>query len=263
MNYLKLLGKFFVMNFKDWFSYRLSAFTKIFIMLFNAFLQPLLIIFLYNISNGIPGWNLYELLLFEGAGFLAWGLAATFIIPMVWEVGWDIDYGNFDLTLLKPLKVIPSILLKSVNPSDIPNIITGSIIMIISVIKLNIQINPVNLAIFILLLLLSTGVYFGIAGVIIGLSFKFFKSHNLIEVFFQINHLNQYPLTIFKNFTIPFFLTFIFPVAIADFYPVSYLLGRINNPIILLNLILISSLFTLIGVFSIKKGVKYYSSAGG
>ena len=54
-----------------------------------------------------------------------------------------------------------------------------------------------------------------------------------------------------------------FPLEIANYYPASFLLGKITDFSSLLVLTGVSVGFAVIGTLTIKYGLKHYSSAGG
>lgn len=250
------------MRASSFFAQRFAAFIRLFSLTFSNLLQPLLIIFIYHSTKGLPGWSFNELLIFNATSMLSWGFATAFLFSMVWFIGWKIDHGEFDLLLLKPLRTIPLMIIESVNVGSLPSIITGLVILIISVVMSGAVITLKGLLAYTYLIGLSCLVYYGIAAVIIGLSFKFFKVHNFLHLFFTLSDFNKYPLNIYKTF-IPFFLTFILPLALSSYYPASYLLGRITKPWTIITLSLVSLGFMVLGTTAIKYGLKHYSSAGG
>jgi ABC-2 type transport system permease protein len=260
--YLSLTKKMVGLRISEYFAHRFGAFSSIIAHIIDSMIQVLLMFFIYNVSNGLPGWTFYELIIFNGTAILAWGLSSSFFFPMVWFFGWRIDQGEFDLTLLKPIKTIPYMIISSVNPHGFTEIITGSIILVIGLLYSGIQITIQGIMGYFYLIILACLVFYGIAALIIGLSFKYFKVYNFLDLFWELSNLSNYPLNIYKLF-VPFFLTFIFPLALANFYPASFLLGKITDLSILITLTAISVGFTVIGTLTIKYGLKHYSSAGG
>jgi ABC-type uncharacterized transport system permease subunit len=58
-------------------------------------------------------------------------------------------------------------------------------------------------------------------------------------------------------------LTFILPMALAGFYPASYILGKISDYKLLGLFLLIGLAFAGVGTMAIKKGIKKHTSYGG
>lgn len=260
--YLSAFKEVAKMRFSSFFAHRFAAIIRLFSLTFSNVLQPLLIFFIYTSTQGLPGWSFNELLLFNATSMLSWGFATTFLFSMVWFIGWRVDHGEFDLLLLKPFKTIPLMLIESVNIGSLPSIFTGVVILVFSIIQSRLVITITGLIIYLYLILLSCLIYYSIAAVIIGLSFKYFKVHNFLHLFWSLTDLNKYPIDIYKTF-IPFFLTFILPLAMASYYPAGFLIGKITNYWIILTLTLISITFTALGTMTIKYGLSHYSSAGG
>lgn len=249
------------MRYSQFFAYRLAAFTRIMTDLFHNLIQPLLLLFLYQATKGIPGWTVSEIIIFNGTGIISWGIASTFFFPMVWFIGWRIDHSHFDILLLRPVKMIPQMIAESIHIYSIPDLITGIVILIIGLRSLDYNLTIIGIISFIYLIILNGLVMYGIAGIIIGLSFKYYKTHNFVELFWNLDKLSDQPLNIYNNI-IPFIITFIFPIAIANYYPASFLLGKLTEFTTLLTLTLVSLGFTLLGTISIKYGLKHYTSAG-
>jgi len=250
------------MRLAEYAAYRTATFINIFTRIFSNLLGPLLVFFIYTSTSGIPGWNFYELLVFSSTAMISWGIGTSFFFPMVWYIGWRVDNGYFDIILLKPLKIIPEMIIESINVGGLPGVVVGFIVLIISLINIGASISLLNIIVYVYLILLSCLVLYGIAGIITGLSFTLFKAYEFMNLFWEITNLNDYPLTIYKTF-IPFFLTFVFPVAIGNYYPASFLLGKIADGSLLIVLTLVSVSFAVIGTYTIKYGLRHYSSAGG
>ena len=73
-------------------------------------------------------------------------------------------------------------------------------------------------------------------------------------------HVMQYPLGIY-NKLVKVVFTVIIPLALTNYYPIEYIVGRSNN-ILFIFLPIISSLFIIPSIFIFKLGLKKYKSSG-
>ncbi len=262
MKQFSFMKKYISMEFSSYFSYRTATFIQIISDIVHNLTQPLILFFIYSISKGLPGWSIYELIAFNATAILSLGLAGSTIIGIIFNTGKMINDGSFDIMLLKPANIITQIIITAINPWWTSDIIIGITLLITSIIKGGLSITITGVLTYIYLITISMGIFFGIIGAIIGLTFKYYRADRIIELFWIINSMSKYPLNIY-NKTISLILTFIIPLSIANYYPASYLLGKITSNMIIIQLTITSIIFIIIGLTSIKIGLKYYTSAGG
>ncbi len=73
-------------------------------------------------------------------------------------------------------------------------------------------------------------------------------------------HMAQYPIGIFKKGFV-FFFTYIIPFGFVNYYPLLYLIDRVNKDVYMISP-LITVLYLIPCIFIFYKGVKKYSSVG-
>lgn len=225
-------------------------------------LWPLISAIIYTTTSGIPGWSLGEFIIFQGTSTLVFGIAGTLIFNVVFDISWLIETGRFDQFLLKPLKLIPHIMVINFNPWFLGDLIAGVSITVYGVLLAGIQVTLENLLLYIYLVFIGFLVYLGFVNMIIMLNFKFYKVHNLMQVFWELRGVTSYPLNIYGRWLTLMF-TFVLPLGIANYYPSQALIGRLTETPMILLLSLGVMAFVGISMVLLKLGVKYYSSAGG
>jgi len=260
--YLNMITTIIKMRLSESLTYRLESFINGIGELVNDLLGPLLAFFIYEATSGLPGWSFYEFVLFNATTIISGSIAISIFMPMVWSIGWKIDKGYFDEMLTKPLNIIAYMIIEPINLHGLTGTITGITIVIICIFNLGYSVTLAGVITYIYIILLSGIAVYGVVSLAIGLSFKLFKVHQFMQLFWDLQQLGEYPLNIYKTF-IPFILTFIFPIAVANYYPASFLLDKITDFSIIIVLTIVSAVFAIIGTLSIKYGIKYYSSAGG
>jgi ABC-2 type transport system permease protein len=70
----------------------------------------------------------------------------------------------------------------------------------------------------------------------------------------------QYPISIFKKSFI-FIFTFIIPYAFVNYYPLLYVLGRVDNKLYAFSPLIVF-LFLIPALLTFKLGMKKYTSTG-
>jgi ABC-2 type transport system permease protein len=245
------------------FSYKQTLIFEIISIFLALFSQIVVIFFIYNITNGFPGWNIYEMIFLIGTNGLAFSISGFTSISMFFQNSWKIEYGHFHNVLLKPFNTQGFMIISSINDSSWLIELFGNIILIIySLIMINPQLTLWGVISYILLILISCLCFYGIMGVFMNFVFSYPRARNVIELFWTMGNFSNYPLGIFPDW-IKLFLTFIMPMALAGFYPASYFLGKMSNYIYLALFLFIGLIFAFIGVIAIKEGIKKHTSYGG
>ncbi len=261
MSYLKLLRRYMAMKLMDYLSSNAAA-VQIVADLINALLQPLIYLIIYHVSPGIGGWSFYEILFLNGISIFIFGIGGTMILSMLWNISGAIEQGTFDTFIVKPVKTIPLMILDSLNMWWITDIVYGLAIAAYALVKLKITLSILNIIVLLFFIGISQLFFFGVAGIIIGLSFKFYRFNKVIDLFWSVKAFEKYPISIYGK-KMSFFLSFIYPFAVANYYPASFFLGKLSSPYLLLSLLASSLAFSLAGYIFLKLGMKHYSSAGG
>ncbi len=260
MKYFRIFSKFVALDLSSEFRYKLNIVMKFISFIIMDFIGPLVAILIYTNTLGIPGWNLYEFLLFQGTLTLVMGLGHTFAFRFAWEVMDMVRNGEFDKIMVKPLKPLTFLMLGSFNFPGVAEVFAGLVILIIALMNLNLGFtwNYVPYVIFIFL-----GVLFqlGVATLISAMAFLFIKSWSLFDIWFHMTNFARYPSIIF-GMAIRFIITFIFPVAVASYFPAAALLGRLSLLEILLPMLAVI-MFYLVTLLFWKFAMKKYNSAGG
>lgn len=241
-------------------AYRVDFFIGLAISVANASVGPLLQYFIFTNTKGYPGWNLKQIILFQGMVLIFSGIRGLLfgnvggnVSSMVWK-------GEFDRLLIMPFKPIKIILASGFDLSSIGVLMTGIGLVIWSGITLKIKVFLLQV------LLVCTGIF---CGLLFYLAFIVFYSTMMIMVI-RVNRVEElintlfnfagYPAEIFSRFT-RVILTTIFPFMIAAYFPSQVLLGR-ATVVIAPGIAACFLLFSLSILFwNIK--LKRYTSAGG
>ncbi len=262
IRYGKIYLKFVALDLSSELRYKLNIVMKFISLITMDFIGPLIAILIYSSTQGlgIPGWSFYEFLLFQGTLTLTLGLGHAFAFRFAWEVMDMVRHGEFDRIMVKPLKPLTYLFLGSFDFPGCAEIMAGLVIIIIALLnlKLGATMYFIPYVIFILLgylFQLSVGI------LIASIAFLFIQSWALFDVWRHLTNFARYPSIIF-SLTIRFVISFIFPVAIASYYPAATLLGRLSTIEMILPMIAVV-IFFIVSLIFWKFAMKKYSSAGG
>ncbi|MDD5417569.1 MAG: ABC-2 family transporter protein [Candidatus Nanoarchaeia archaeon] len=260
--YVKIFREISALRISQVAAFGASFFVNVLTSIISNFLWPIVAVVLYAQTSGFPGWSIGEFILLQGTILLSFGIAGSSIFSIVWDIGWQIDEGLFDMTLLKPMGVIPGIIATSFNPWFIADIASGAVLVVTGIISSGAVISLLNILSYTILIASSMLVWFFFASLILSLNFKYLEAWGIFELFWTVKRLGEYPIDIYGGF-LKFLLTFVIPFGLAGFYPAQILLGRITDWTQILILIVSSFVFGIVGYLILNRSIKNYSSAGG
>lgn len=261
MKYFKLLTRCVSIWFMKDFAYKYDFFTKVFAVILSDIVGPLVALFIYNSTPGLPGWSFYEFLLFQGTLIIVFGLGKTFAATLSWWVLGAIYDGEFDQYLLKPYPILLYLLTLTVDHYGLAEVAVGVFLVVYSAIQLNISLFTFATLIYILLLIAAFFVHLAANIIVASMGFIAVKSEALIQLYQSLTDFARYPLNVY-SFGVRFFLTFLFPIAISSFYPAEVLLKGASLKIILISILPVVAFFG-ISLLVWNVAMKKYSSAGG
>lgn len=172
----------------------------------------------------INGWSQYQVLLVLGIGTLIGGLGSLTFFAFMYDHPREVRNGDFDFKLTKPLDVHFQAAFSSVDIDDLSVVPNGIILIIYSLTKLP-GFNPLNLVIFLILLVCSMIILFSILTLLESLAFKFIAIDSLTNFYWSIVNVTKNPIKAYKNFSI-ILSAILLPVALISSVPAEVLFGR-------------------------------------
>ena len=237
-------------------SFIMSFFSQIFIFLGYYFT----IIALFAKFKNLQGYTIYEVLLTFSIINFGFSFCETFARGIDQFDNLIIN-GSFDRLLLRPQNILLQVFSSEMQYSKLSRLVQSVIIMIIALVKLNIKWNILKVITLILMLISSIVIFIGIF--LIAASYCFITTQGL-EVRNVITdggkNAAQYPISIY-NKPFRFIFTYLFPYSLINYYPLLYLIDKVNKPIYpFLPLLVIIYLIPCVLIFN--KGSKKYLSTG-
>ena len=257
---MKLYFKSLGMHLKAELEYRVNFILSFLSQILVFFTSYFVIIALFTKFDNIKGFSMYEVLLCFSI------IQFGFAFNEVFARGIDrfdklIIKGDFDRLLLRPKSIILQVLCSNSDFVKTARIIQAIIALIIAIMNLSIHWNIMKVITLILMLISACVIFFGIFLVAASYCFYTVQGLEVRNVFTDGGkHMAQYPIGVFSKGFVVFF-TFIIPYAFVNYYPLLYLLGKIDSPIYGLSpLLVIIYLIPCIMIFYV--GMKRYSSVG-
>jgi ABC-2 type transport system permease protein len=260
MRLLKIYWKQCSVNLSREMAYKANFFIRFFITAFADFISPLVILFIYQSTPGVPGWSFPEFILLLGTFTLVMGIGHTLFDLMAWEVLERVQDGTFDSILTKPMRPLTYLTTKAFMFQTLAEIPVGLFLILWAASQ--IQLGSIWLWL-VYSAFVGIGVLFHYSVIILisALAFLVVHSEGLFRMYWRVSDFARYPKEIYTP-GLKVFLTFLFPVGIASFQPAEILLHGIT-PIGAVYIVIPIIIFFTIALLLWRWAMRSYSSAGG
>jgi len=257
---MSLYFKFMKVHFKSELQYKMSfilSFLSQFLVFFGYYFT---VVCLFDKFSNIKGFTLYEVLLTFGIIQFGYSFCETFFRGIDQFDNLIVE-GAFDRLLLRPQNILLQVFCNEVSFVKASRLIQSIIVLIIAIINVNVNWSIDKIITLVFMLIASILIFLGIFILAAAYCFLTVKGLEVRNVFTDGGkHMAQYPIGIFKKGFI-FFFTYIIPYGFVNYYPLLYILERIDNKIFVISP-LITILYLIPCIIIFYKGVKKYSSAG-
>jgi ABC-2 type transport system permease protein len=240
--------------------FRFDFLLGVLVSLTLSAIGPLVQYLIFNKTNGYPGWDIDQIILFQGVLLLWLGIKDTAFGDLRNLVQNMIRRGEFDRLLLKPYPSIGIILTSGFYYYGIGTIVAGIVVMIYAIHKLQLMLTVGQLGLFVLFLISGLLLYMAVTVFYCTMVVMFVFTFRLGEIIDKILKFAEFPVEIFPSMTRIVFIT-ILPFAVWIYFPTQILLGRLELKAA------ITVAFSLMLFWLSIKGwdlsLKKYTSAGG
>lgn len=260
---MKLYFKYVEIAFKGLIQYPLNFIATFFGQMATTALGFIGVYMLFMRFDNLAGYSFSEVALCYSVSFTVFAFTECFFR------GFDrfsnmIVKGTFDLVLVKPRSEILHILGSTIEFSRLGRMITGIVILVLSVNMADIRWNIYKGIAFILMLAGGTAVFSGLF--ILGASFCFVTVQGIevVNIFTDGGReFASYPLTIYEKWAVKFF-TYVIPYACFNYIPLAFITDKaVDYPQILYMLSpLVCFIFFIPCIVVWKISVRHYLSTG-
>jgi ABC-2 type transport system permease protein len=257
---LRLYFLSFKLRFSENVAYRSYLLSHSLAILAHAFFRVTIVLIADNLGQGIPGWSTYQLVLLAGIHQVYVSLLFLFIYRQMMLLIRNINLGQLEHDLVKPIDSQLAIALKGGNLNNVFGVILGIIIIAFSLIKLNTIPLPTSLlaAVVFLFFGLLTVYCFMFLGSI--MNFWFQRVENARDFGAKVvANFNRFPADAYHQAgTVIYFL--LLPLTLTTTIPTQALLGKFNLSWIII------LVFSSLGLFFLSRqlwhfALKHYTSA--
>lgn len=260
MNTIKLYFKYFSIHLRCVMQYKTSFFMTIFGQLTTAFAAFLGVYFLMDRFNEVDGFTMNEVLVCYSAVLMAFSLAECFFR------GFDsfasmIGNGEFERILTRPRSLVLQVLSSKIEFTRVGRFVQACVILCVVLPSCGIDWNFARAATFVLMIVGCTAVFAGLF--VIYASICFFSTEGLefMNIFTDGGkEFGSYPFSVYGKGVLRLF-TFVVPLALCQYYPLLYLLGRTDNVLYMFTPVL-SGLFLIPCAILWKIGVRHFRGTG-
>lgn len=182
----------------------------------------------FMISNfgNLGGWSADEVLFLYAFNLLSYALAACIFFTPCANLSSKIRTGEFDSALTKPMTPFMHEIYNGFNFGYIGHTILSVFIIAISISKTSLTLTPINILMFLLMLISSALIQAALLIFSSSISFVTVNANPAGTIVYNLKKFIDYPITIYGA-GIQILLTVLLPVAFINFYPVCALL---NSP---------------------------------
>lgn len=197
----------------------------------------------YQTQVEINGLSADQILIFIGTFTIMSGIYGFFYVNNFFRISDYIRQGNLDLLMVKPISLQFMVTLRYVDLGiSLPDLIGGTIMVIVACMKLNISVSFTSILGYLLLLISGTIIMYVIFLLPHILSFWIVKTtaiNNIVDALFEFNNM---PMFIYSKwmqriglFLVPLFAISNFPAMfLLNLMTIKYIIWAIAAPIILL-----------------------------
>lgn len=257
---MKLYSRFFGIHLKGQMQYKVSFFMMFFAQFIIAFSSFIGVYFMFRRFTSVKDFSFSEVLLCFSAVNISFSLAEVFVR------GFDafssmISNGEFDRILLRPRNTVFLVLASKMDFTRFGKLFQSVMIVCVAVPLCGVTWSWDKVLTYILMIMSGMAVFAGLFVIYAALCFFTTEGLEVMNIFTDgTRQFGEYPVSIYGEGVLKF-LTYVVPVALFQYYPFLYLIGR-ETALIYMLCPLFSLLFLLPAYILWKIGLKHYKSTG-
>jgi len=243
--------------------YRGSFAISLMGMLLYYIAQFSIVGFTVNTFKNINGWELPEIAFLYSFILMAQGLNTLFFGPMV-RFDEVIRSGDWDYLLIRPFRPLLALLSMKFDPSAIVHLILGIVFFVFSSNTIQLNLTLLDYILIVQLWIGATLILASVRIIVASVAFMSVSTESLVHFFvYSSKEFIIYPINIFQR-PIPFILTFIFPLAFINYYPVHLFLDKeiLFSDILKYGTIPVGLFYFALSLWIFRLGMRKYHSTG-
>ena len=262
MRYLKLYTTYAKLSLMSKLVYKVNVIIGILAFLF---MEATSLITLYVLVSSVPsidGYSIYQIGMLFGLTNMAVGIDHL-LTDKLWNVAYfEVKLGKLDHMFLRPLPVLFQVIASEVQLEALGELIVAIAMIIFCGSRVEI-IGGVGAILLVILGIICAAIIISSFKILVAsLAIKFKRSGPLLQFIYNFSGFTKYPMKIYPK-AIQVILTFVIPLGLCLFYPFENLFAPVDNPgIIVLMMLGFTLFFSSVCIFVWSKMVKTYESTG-
>ncbi len=152
----------------------------------------------FGFTDSIAGWDKNQTLLLLGVNYVLLSLFEAFFFDGCYRLADEIRQGDLDFILLKPVNTRFLASLRHADFAMMFNVALGAALIVDSLSKLRVPLDPLSAATFLWLTLAGIGIYYSLVFSVAALTFWMGRSNNLFDLYWQLGQFGRYPGDIYR-----------------------------------------------------------------
>lgn len=257
---MTLYMKYLAIHLKSQMQYKVSFTLNAvgqFLIAFSVFIS---VFFMFSRFGSVADFTYNQVLLCFAIVLMAFAISECFFR------GFDtfpstISNGEFDRIMVRPRGIVFQVLASKIDLSRIGRLVQAVVVLIYAIPTSGVVWSPLKVITLVLMLLGGIAVFSSLFVVYAALCFFTIEGLEFMNILTDGGReFGTYPLSIYGKEILKFF-TFVVPLALFQYFPLLYLLGRTDN-LLYMFAPLFSLLFSLPAYLLWRLGVKRYTSTG-
>jgi ABC-2 type transport system permease protein len=208
-------------------AYRADFFLNLLISLVFTSMGPIVQYLIFTQTNGYPGWNTDQILLFQGILLLSMGFNNTVFSEVRGKAVEIMRNGEFDRYLIKPYPAIGLLLVGGFSLKHVGSLIAGTVITCYMLIKMHLTPGFSDILLFLWFIIAAIIVYMGLTIIFCGVVIVLIQMGRLGDFFNNVLRFAGYPIEIYYGLFRTAFVTLL-PLAVLAYLPTQALLHRLD-----------------------------------
>lgn len=257
MRYIRIFKRLFKASLMSEMEYKANFFAFVFFI--NLWLGINVVFYksIFAQVNSMGNWGENEALFFVAAFNVVDSVFFLLFFKGIFSLQTEVSKGTYDFTIIKPISCTFMTLFNSFDVSRLINLFFSLILFFITLGKINIQ--PIQLILFLVMMINGVIIYQSIFLVINTLSFYLISIYNLFVVFFDVMEFARMPSVIISG-PARFLFMFLVPILFIVGIPCEFLFGVPNYKLVILSTA-IAVLSSGLSTKFLNYSIKHYSSA--
>jgi len=223
--YFVILKSYMAQYLKTKMAYRTDFFVQVFSDVLQQAVNLIFILVVFSKVPEIKGWTRDEVLFIYGFFLVPFGIYSGFFNHLFDVPEKYVLQGEFDRILIRPINAWYQVVVETMKPELMVDIVIGIVIMVYSGRAMNLS--PVwwDLPLALALIFGATLIYAGVYTALASLGFWTEGNIGLMPMVYNLSQYGRFPMTIYRG-PVKFILTWILPFAFVGFYPAALLMHR-------------------------------------